>query len=484
MTIDTAQPKTAACDPLGGLLCLLAVAALALAPTQLTVPVGPVSLHPAEPLLALAAVVWAVRWLWVRDTRSLPPLSHWLLVAAGVLSLFALMGEPTEGSLRLPLLDAAIKTAALKTWMLETAQAVLYLLVAVTIFRAALTTPARLRAAAVALLATTTLAVALALAQRVALARQYTPDPAQRAVFTERTPQAYFTAQTPLAVCATFGNWDEHGYHPSRAGYAAFLALVLPFALALLATDRRKGVRLWMALLLTGAAASVLAGMLVPAILLGLLTTGLLLGPRVGRGVLFGALLYLAGVAVLGGLQRGEVLREPFRLTIGVEEAARLYDGTRHVKKFWAEQQAALNVLKNNPLLGIGSGQYQDKINQAYDLLSAATTQRLEPDAQNGYLLTAVNGGILGVAALLALLGGYLGMARRQALAAPRDPWTAALCGSLVALLVLLLATNPWVRGTSILIAALFGALGARATNTPPARIIEGALPSDEKPGA
>jgi hypothetical protein len=482
----TVQRQSA--DPLGKLLFLLAVVALALAPTQLNFAVKGIPLHPAEPFLALAALVWAIRWFSARDTASLPPFAHWLLLAAGALSVFALL-QPIEidlsglsevpdffvnaGVLHSPLLDFSVELTVLKSWVMETAQVILYLLVAVTIYRAVFTTPGRLRLAIFALLATTTLAVALAVVQRGLLETQYQPDPAKRTVFHERTARAYFTIEKPLDVCSTFGVWDEKGFHGSRTGYTGFLALTLPFGLVLLLTDRRLWVRIWMGLLFAGAAVSVLAGLAVPALLLGLLVTGAALGRRPGRAVLVGVLTYGVFLLVAGGFNRAEVLQEPFRPALGARESARLYPGEQHLKKFWGEQYAALNIFRGNPVLGAGNGRYQARIGQAYDVLSPVADQRLEPDAQNGYLVALVNTGLVGLAAWLALLGLYVGLARRKARTVAADPWTAALFGALVALIAVFFVTNPWVRGTALPIAALLAAIGSGATVVPAARIKE-----------
>ncbi len=100
--------------------------------------------------------------------------------------------------------------------------------------------------------------------------------------------QVFFCIETPGAVSSTFGNWSKHGYHPSRHGYAGYLALVLPFALALLISERKRpGIILWMGLLFLGAALSVLAGYMIPAIALGLLATGISLGGKTGWRVLY-----------------------------------------------------------------------------------------------------------------------------------------------------------------------------------------------------
>lgn len=440
-------------DFLERVLVVLAVAALAMAPTQITLPKVP--LHPSESVLLVGLAVWAVRWLWRdRTCRSFPPLSHWLMVLAAGTGVFFLFGDhllPANGD------EKSLFIALAK----EVAQAALYLLLAYPVFRTALTTPRRMRTAVMVLLATTTLAVALAVAQRVLLQTNYQPDPSLRVAYREYTPKAYLSAQLPFHVCGPFATWSEHGYNPSRATYAGFLALVLPFALALLVSERKRpGMVIWASALLLGAAVSVMAGYLVPAILVGLLVTGFALGRRVGRQVLIGVVLYLLVVSVAGGLNRQEILEAPFQLRISAQQAS--YgngDGTRHLKKFWGEQQAALNVVRANPLFGAGAGSYQDRVGQAYGSLGRVDEQRNEPNALNGYLLTAATTGLLGLAVLLLLYGSYLGQARRAVMAGGA-PWTAALLGAMAALALITLATNPWVRGLSVVIAAWLAAIG------------------------
>lgn len=503
MTAPATTPRAA--DPLATPLFVLAVLALALAPTQLTLTVKGIPLHPSEPFLLLAALAWAIRWIIRRDSDSLPPFAHWLLFAAGGLSLFALFAPlgpaANDEVFALARFGAEIGKAAVKDWAMETAQIVLYLLVAVTVYRAVFREPGRLRIAVFALLATTSLAVGLAVVQRALLPSHYQPDPAKRAVFADNTERmtedeakaykgpiqmgvwrdgtftpcspalAYITVETPQHVCSTFGHWGDHGFYPSRMAYAGFLALTLPFALMLWLTDRRRWVRVWMALLFAGAAATVLAGLAVPALLLGLLVTGFALGPRAGRAVLVGNVAYVVFVVAVGGLHRAEVLVEPYRPTVRAAEAARLYEGTTHLKKFWGEQYAALNIFRGNPVLGAGNGQYQARIGQAYDVLSPVAVQRLEPDAQNGYLVALVNTGLLGLAAWLALFGLYIGLARARRREHAGDPWAAAFCGALTALVLIFFVTNPWVRGTALVIAALLAAIAAGATPSPTARI-------------
>jgi len=504
----------------------LAVLGLALTPTQLTRSIKGVELTPAEVVLAIAFVVWCIRWCSIRDTRSLPPLSHWLIVGVAVLGIFSLLTSVT--SLH-HLGEWKHAIAQQKPTLVKIAQMVLYLLVSVTVFRAVFTSKERIRTAIIALLATTSLAVLLGVVQWGVLPRQYQPDPTKRSVIadaqansedeelfmSENTPDAnantpavaapksgkkhkaqigywvqegdrrvfhpasrwklFLRVETPAYVSSTFGNWSKHGYHPSRNAYAGFLALVLPFALALLVIERKKvGFVIWLSLLLLGAAASVLAGYIVPAIALGLLVTGIAIGRPVGRNVFLGLVGYVVLMLIFAGItfNAHEVISDPYQLRISANDAKYYTDSDeRLLKKFWGEQQAGLNVYRYHALFGVGSGRYQEAIKNGYDALGDVVRQRLEADQLNGYVFTLVTNGLLGLAALLMLLGSYLGMARSAFRQKRWDPFAAAMVGAMVAAIVMLFVTNIWVRGTSIVFAALLAMIGNYATPAPVERI-------------
>lgn len=507
---ETTQSAPVSSDPLGRLLYGLAVLALALTPTQMTVSVKHVDLSPSEFVLLLAAIVWVIRWVKVRDTHSLPPVTHWLVVVVALFGLYNLLA-PISALHHLPALKhllTAQQKGEIKLTLIKVAQLAFYLLAGVTVFRAVFTSRERIRIAVIALLATTSLAVGLGVIQWALLQREYQPVPFQRIVFADSKArlrddqpapsgprrmgywdkegfhpghrwQAFFTIQTPSEVSSTFGNWSQHGYHPSRHGYAGFLALVLPFALALLVAERRRlGVTVWIGLLLLGTAISVLAGYVVPVILCGLLVTGFSMGFATGRNVL----LCMAGYIIIVTLftriffhsfTAQQAFAEPFTLKITRQEAQYYTsDGVPLVKKFWGEQQAGLNVYRHNPLFGVGSGLYQEAIATGYDTLGEVDRQRLESDAQNGYVLTLVSNGLLGLAALLALLGGYLRLTRAGLFLKRGDPWAAALRGAMLAAVLLLFVTPIWVRGTAILFAAILGMIGSYATPLPAKRIL------------
>lgn len=442
-------------------LFALAVLALALSPTQLTLPGLPLSA--AEVTLALAALVWAIRWLKERDSHNLPTFAVWLFIAAGLLSLTGIINGSFFPLRELDPTAKGMLNEKLASYVTEMAKLVLYLIIGVTVFRAVLNSPKRIKIAIGALLITTSLAVLLAVVQRFILPGMYQPISDGRVVFEDFNWQAYLHIDLPTKVSSTFGSWNKHGYHASSAAYAGYLGLVLPFALAFLVQFRkRRGVVVWMSLLFLAAALSMLSGYIMPAIIFGLIVTGVALGAHTGRWVLAGIIGYLLLCMVMP-FNRETILQEPFQLKISRTEADNRYgkDGPRHLKKFWGEQYAAMKSLRgsmdvNYPaLFGYGVGQYQSNLPGGFNGIADVAMQRLESDTQSGYLFTALTLGFFGLAALFALFSEALRGAWRAIRFCPHNPWAAASLGAMVMLILLTVVSPPLLRGTLMVVAAL-----------------------------
>jgi O-antigen ligase len=73
-----------------------------------------------------------------------------------------------------------------------------------------------------------------------------------------------------------------------------------------------------------------------------------------------------------------------------------MYGDGHHINQRLLEWQAASNALAGNPFLGVGLGNYQSEIGYYYRSLPKLNT--MEPDSQNGYLITAATIGIVGLA--------------------------------------------------------------------------------------
>jgi hypothetical protein len=82
---------------------------------------------------------------------------------------------------------------------------------------------------------------------------------------------------------------------------------------------------------------------------------------------------------------------------------AEFIDGERSpVRQRFLESQAALNILEEYPLIGIGPGNYQRFIGHHYRTVPRINT--LEPSMQNGYLVLASTTGILGFSCFVWML--------------------------------------------------------------------------------
>ena len=81
-------------------------------------------------------------------------------------------------------------------------------------------------------------------------------------------------------------------------------------------------------------------------------------------------------------------------------------DEKKHIKQRYIEMQAALNLMADNTLLGIGLGNYQQNIGAHYGEMPKINTS--EPNQLNGFLAIGATTGILGLAALFWILIGSL----------------------------------------------------------------------------
>jgi len=84
-------------------------------------------------------------------------------------------------------------------------------------------------------------------------------------------------------------------------------------------------------------------------------------------------------------------------------ESIALYPDGAEVGNRYTEWQAAAVMTEENPLLGVGIGNYQANIGQYYGSLPSPAV-KLEDDSQNMYLVVASTMGLPGLALLLALL--------------------------------------------------------------------------------
>ena len=344
--------------------CALALAALALSPTQRSLALAGVHVTVADLLLAAA---FGLAALTPGFFRRRPPAENVALVALAAVS--ALCGE----SLR----------EGLKEWL----QIALYFLVGERVMATALELGGETwaRRATAVFLGVGALVVALALAQ-------YFAD----------DPDVFPLCLRPgLAVRGTFGNNNV---------LCGYLALLVPFAFALLF---RKGMAWWLRAALGLLVAAGLAVMLSGAVLAAV--SAVMVAAAFRRGRVWGAATALALLAAFF-LVAPETRRDNFAAAVQSAEIYRTEPGgVRYAEdgvltweagdpaRRYPEWQAALTMSFERPLVGVGPGTYQKNIGPFYDVVPRATGPN-EPDTQNLYLVLASTLGYPALFAFLAVL--------------------------------------------------------------------------------
>ncbi|HEX6512730.1 MAG TPA: O-antigen ligase family protein, partial [Chloroflexota bacterium] len=121
---------------------------------------------------------------------------------------------------------------------------------------------------------------------------------------------------------------------------------------------------------------------------------------------------------------------------------------------FW---QAGLTMFENNPVLGVGIGNYIE----AYPKFAAQGWETVLGHAHDYYLNAAAETGVIGVAAYLALLASAFRQVASSVRAAPPGVWygvALGILGSLTAVSVHNLVDNMYVHGIQVLVGLLLGA--------------------------
>ncbi|MBA4389183.1 MAG: hypothetical protein C0404_14515 [Verrucomicrobia bacterium] len=117
----------------------------------------------------------------------------------------------------------------------------------------------------------------------------------------------------------------------------------------------------------------------------------------------------------------------------------------KDISQRYLEWFAALNMLSDNPVLGVGAGNYQAFIGKYYELLPKLDT--LEYDAQNGWLVIASTTGFAGLCSLAWLfIGGLLPGIRRAREGA--DIQATILAAAVIAWMAANVMTLVYVRET------------------------------------
>lgn len=211
-----------------------------------------------------------------------------------------------------------------------------------------------------------------------------------------------------------FAKVAPRGLFGSPNIYGVFLAISLPLLVAMMVKEWTKvlpafivtGITLLLGLL------TVVSVWAVIAILAGIVVAGVL--QRLpGRTIA----VVVASLAVVFIAWNGQS-----KLRANRQEAVRVSSATQAVKKQYVEWYAALGwaVPKGQELplgvaqlhqyeSGVGPGNYQQNIGPYYS--SLPNEERMPPDSNNLYMVQAVSLGVLGLGALLWVIGHFMGRA-------------------------------------------------------------------------
>ncbi len=382
---------------------------IAVAPTQYGIEVAKKTyLCVVDPLVWLVAALWGLRVLLTRDWRAIrwPPAAAWLFLALAALSLTR--SDNVKGSAK------------------DLFQFVEYFAVAGMLFAAQFEAAEPRAWARRVFLATVAVVVACA-------AVQYA-----------------LPAVPAFKVAGTFGN---------RNVFGGFLSLALPIVLGLLFYDPAWPRRLGYAALLAAGLAVTLSG----ATLLALGVAG------VGMAAVRGRLALLATVALLAAFVLYGLPNLPRRNLDTAYDSVALFNGEAEVSTRYTEWQAASLLVLDNPLRGVGAGNYQGNVGRYFGTLPDPAGRTAEPDSQNLYLVLAATLGIPGLLAFAALLAtGAAGAARQFARApdAVSRGLALGLLGSLTAYAINCVWSPLLVRGIGVPL-ALVCALATTALAAP-----------------
>jgi hypothetical protein len=415
----------------------------------------------ADVFAALLFGVWALWALATGAWRSV----KWPPLAMGVLVVVATVA-----------LGRADSPEAVKSGVVDVAQYILYFLCVYLLFANALTSEASVKRVVGLLCALTAIMVLVGLAQYVLWA-----DPAAPGETFRRVSSTFgvgeVIANTPLG----------HKLHivgrSSRSIYCNYLLLVLPVVFSLGLWLRTPGwLRPALLAMVAVGALTMLSGWhfwALVAILLALslrrsATTALIVAAATAIFVAISPRLLVrnhqANVVELMDFYEKGVLDES--AVTAENYAGGELPTTTEVKKRWIEWQPALNMVRANPVLGVGTGGYQLHIGQNYGMLP--NFKKIEPDTNCGWLVIAGSMGLCGLIALAAVFySGY-----RTAVAdGPKAPseylraLSGGLAGSMIGLFLAMVFSNVLVRGlsiTMILLLALVSAIEG-ISETPPA---------------
>ncbi len=241
-------------------------------------------------------------------------------------------------------------------------------------------------------------------------------------------------AVTAFQVRATFGNSNVFG---------GFLALLLPlfFGLMLDARSREARIALW--LIILAGFTVVLSGGAFLALAVSFAAMAITRGWKAFTGC---AAAVLVGVFLLM-----PVLPRDNQETL--RQSVMLFNDDGEVTRRYAEWQAAMEMIREHPVFGVGAGCYQDRIGSFYGLIPVPGGKAAQPDSQNLFLVLSASIGLPGLAAFLGILMGAMANAARGAVRLTADAKSGlavGVFGSLLAFSIACLWSPLLVRGIGI----------------------------------
>jgi len=268
---------------------------------------------------------------------------------------------------------------------------------------------------------------------------------------------------------------NASGSESSRNALAMYLVIIVPLLLGMGLASDRKAVRVALPALAAVALCLCLNAYLLVCAVLGCLAVASLCRWRAAVPLtLCGAFVVLLGMCLLSE-HHGPVLLDSVALHRSYDEYGLLPMPVKGLgvethaewepwQQKYVERQAAMNAIGFSPLLGVGIGNYQARINMFYGSglldghgMEKSAVNFMEKDAHGLYFVQGVETGLLGVGCLLWFLVCTLGRACRAAGAAGDGDRGLAVgvAGTIVALILACWGGSFLVRGLQFLVIAL-----------------------------
>jgi O-antigen ligase len=257
--------------------------------------------------------------------------------------------------------------------------------------------------------------------------------------------------RSDFQVCAAFDNANVMG---------GFLALVLPLVYGLWLHEQDAERKVACLVVMAGGFGVVLAGGSLLALVVAFAVLSMFRGRFYFAG--FAAIFLLGFFLVLPQLPRHnpEVLRQ----------SVALFNDEGAVARRYSEWQAAADMTREHPLIGVGSGCYQDRIGEFYGILPIEGGKAAQPDSQNLFLVLSASIGLPGLACFAGLLLAGMAQAARGYFsagpAAEKGLYLGAW-GSLIAFSINAIWSPLLVRGIGIPLVIILAFAASHETAAP-----------------